>query len=340
MTSLPINNQLNPYFETFFLLYQTPFDEKAQQETLADLDELGLDGLSFYEKHYPVIEAYYSRFEEQRIPTACDFFFQEVETDYLITLAFLLFRYSFWNDELSTMSDAQLQQLIISFIYLYIHDEEPPENATTLQAIQQLGQLEFPDSVKWQITNLLQQPRPILAGLIEAVKTNLPAFEAAKAAVENDLAPLLEKYQQNMQNESFLRQMTRNLELAATITPTLAVPMSVLILENQCYYGLLCDHVQRSGGNSALSKEDLLVGLKAISDKTKLEILAYLKEKPSYNLELAEHLNLAPATISHHMNALLNSGFVKIEKKNKAYYVLNEESIEHFIHELRRELLK
>ncbi|MGM0216140.1 ArsR/SmtB family transcription factor [Enterococcus sp. AZ109] len=336
---MPINNRLNPYFETFFLLYQTPFDEKAKQETIAELDELGLDGVSFYERHYPIIEAYYTSFGEHRVPTNCDLFFQEAEQDYLITLAFLLFRHPFWNNELSTLSDEELQQLIIESVYLY-NDEEPVKDATILQAIQQLGQLEFSDSVKWQITHLLQQPRPILTDLIEAVQTNLSAFETAQAVIQTQLTPLLEKYLHDTENESFLRQMTTNLELAATVTPTLAVPMSVLILEDHCYYGLLGDYVQRSGSNASLTKEDLLVGLKSISDKTKLEILAYLKEKPSYNLELAEHLKLAPATISHHMNALLNSGFVKIEKKNKAYYVLNEASIEHFIHELRRELLK
>nr|WP_242704347.1 winged helix-turn-helix domain-containing protein [Enterococcus sp. 665A] len=148
----------------------------------------------------------------------------------------------------------------------------------------------------------MQQPRPILEQLIQAIVLNLPAFEAAEKRVQKGLQTLLKKYVQNMQSENFLRETTDKLILDTTVTPTLAVPMSILIFMDQCYYGLLCDNIGRSSNNTPLSKEDLLIGLKAISDKNKLEILSFLKEKSSYNLELAKQLNLTPATISHHMN--------------------------------------
>ncbi|MEO1772131.1 hypothetical protein JZO67_004113 [Enterococcus sp. 665A] len=74
MTSFPINQQLNPYFETLFLLHLTPFDEKAKQETLAELDHLGIDAASFYENHYSTITSYYSTFEENRVATASSYF--------------------------------------------------------------------------------------------------------------------------------------------------------------------------------------------------------------------------------------------------------------------------
>lgn len=339
MTSLHVNDQLNPYFETFFLLYMTPFDEKAKQEIITELDMIGIDGESFYDKYFPVIESYYASFEENRVPTTSDTFFQEVEQDHLLTLALFICRHSLWNNEISRLTDLELQQMIIELFY-ELNEEELPEKPTIFQALTQLEGIGFSDGVKWQLTRLLQQPRALLENLIEAVLLNLPAFELAKTAVQDELQLLIDKYSKDMQIETFLRQTTKSLIPDAPVTPTLAVPMSVMLFSDQCYYGLLSDHIQRGASNSPISKEDLLIGLKAISDKTKLEILASLKEKPSYNLELAEHLSLTPATISHHMNALLNAGFIKIEKKGKSYYVLNEEAIEHFIHELRRTLLK
>lgn len=64
--------------------------------------------------------------------------------------------------------------------------------------------------------------------------------------------------------------------------------------------------------------------LRALSEKTKFEILLALRERPFYGSELAEHLKLKPATVSHHMNELLKHGLVAAEpKQTRLYYSLN-----------------
>ena len=68
---------------------------------------------------------------------------------------------------------------------------------------------------------------------------------------------------------------------------------------------------------------------KILSDKSKLEILLSLREKPKYSLELAEAMSLSPSTTSHHMNLLVISGLVTIQKHGgKSYYHINEEGIQ------------
>ena len=80
--------------------------------------------------------------------------------------------------------------------------------------------------------------------------------------------------------------------------------------------------------------------MKALSDKSKLDILCALKTSNKYNLELAEEMGLSPSTTSHHMTALLTCGFVMVEKKDgKVYYVLQRQEIEKFIAGLKRFLL-
>ncbi|MNJ65876.1 Bacterial regulatory protein, arsR family [compost metagenome] len=65
-----------------------------------------------------------------------------------------------------------------------------------------------------------------------------------------------------------------------------------------------------------------------------------LKEKPKYNLEIAEQLGLTAATTSHHMNVLLACKLVSIDKKNgKVYYHVDQEQLRQFIHELELFLL-
>ena len=68
--------------------------------------------------------------------------------------------------------------------------------------------------------------------------------------------------------------------------------------------------------------------LKLLSDRSKLEILSYIKNKKAYGSELAKQLNLTNATVSHHMSGLVNAGLVIMEKEDtKIYYRANIEEI-------------
>lgn len=68
--------------------------------------------------------------------------------------------------------------------------------------------------------------------------------------------------------------------------------------------------------------------LRALSEKTKFEILLALREGPRYGSEVAELLGLRPATVSHHMGELLRHGLVTVEpRQNRVYYSLCREQI-------------
>lgn len=68
--------------------------------------------------------------------------------------------------------------------------------------------------------------------------------------------------------------------------------------------------------------------LKLLSDRSKFEILSYIRDKSAYGSELAKHLDLTTATISHHMGGLLGKGLVELEKENnRIFYRANTEEI-------------
>lgn len=81
--------------------------------------------------------------------------------------------------------------------------------------------------------------------------------------------------------------------------------------------------------------------LKMMSDKTRYKILVLLKEKKSLNgIEIAEHMNLATSTVSHHMSQLRNSGLVHEEPAgNTKYYSLNTHCIKNCIETLEKTFL-
>jgi biotin operon repressor len=75
---------------------------------------------------------------------------------------------------------------------------------------------------------------------------------------------------------------------------------------------------------SSLTVTDLAHLLKVIADESRLRILGTLSEQPMTGKDLAARLDLTPATISHHMRKLVESGIVTAEADaQRQWYRLN-----------------
>ncbi|QSX04747.1 winged helix-turn-helix transcriptional regulator [Sedimentibacter sp. zth1] len=88
------------------------------------------------------------------------------------------------------------------------------------------------------------------------------------------------------------------------------------------------------------SDEKIVTDLKALSDITRFKILRSLKRTPKYLQEISKELELTPATISHHINSLLNSEFVNVivdtNKSKRIYYEVNDKKILSLVEELKK----
>lgn len=86
-----------------------------------------------------------------------------------------------------------------------------------------------------------------------------------------------------------------------------------------------------------LDKNQVTSLLKLLSDKSKMDILIYIKDKKAYGQELASHFNLTTATISHHMSTLHAAGLVNLERDtNRIYYSLNKEKLNRFLDNVKQ----
>ena len=89
-----------------------------------------------------------------------------------------------------------------------------------------------------------------------------------------------------------------------------------------------------------MSPERLLELFKALGDKRRMEILFLLREHPYYGQELAEKLSLSPATISHHMNLMLQCGLIVMEQDGlKMRYSISPDTAKQFLSALEEALL-
>lgn len=86
--------------------------------------------------------------------------------------------------------------------------------------------------------------------------------------------------------------------------------------------------------------ESLCASLKLLSDPSKFEILRYVSHEKAYGAQIAKELKLTTATISYHVQSLLNTGFLRFEKENnRLYYFLNKDYLEAFLEAVKERLL-
>jgi DNA-binding transcriptional ArsR family regulator len=71
---------------------------------------------------------------------------------------------------------------------------------------------------------------------------------------------------------------------------------------------------------------------KALSDEKRLEIIRLTSKRPWYNKELADYFDLTTATLSYHLNLLLDIGILNFEPSDykRYYYTTNKETLKAF----------
>ncbi len=89
-----------------------------------------------------------------------------------------------------------------------------------------------------------------------------------------------------------------------------------------------------------ISTERAINAMKLLSDKSRFEIMRYIHSHNAYGNEIAEHLGLTTATVSHHMSTLLEANLISLEQKNgKIYYHINKDTLGQYINFYEEKLL-
>ena len=339
-----IYGDLDPVLETMGLLFVSYNFDEVKQEIKNALSDLGLDGEHFYAHNLKAFDKYVRLFLDNRVPNQEDMlFFGDKGSNYFLILLSLIIENRHWLTSLDDVTDQFINAHIIHICKDDFYNENNIENPEVEEnLIQLLEKSGLEDNEKWKLLRIMQQPKKYITQLVNSINSNMEAFQKSVSHIGKPLIKLLDQYNLSVKNhgDKLFYELKSKLSPASTIYPTLVFPVSQIIFETSCYYGLLSEVVTKNKKNRLYSKESLLLKLKALSDGSKLEIITSLKISPKYNLEIAQQLGLTAATMSHHMNVLLTCGFVGVEKKDgKVYYHLEKDSIKDMIEELEQILL-
>ena len=336
---MKIIEKLNPICEILGLLYMSNDYGNFEKMAIEQLSNEGINGEIFIKKHLKVIEKYVKAFDKYKVINDNDILFLgDNELEIFLLLASVLINNSNIVENINEMTNEKLKELIIDLYNDQAEGNESVESIGNLRGIIDfLKKADISENSKWKMIAVLDAPKDYYIKLIRVINDNMKAYEEAYKAVDNHINKLLADFVKyvNSGKCEILNNMIKISNQVNVILPTLAFGAMLININNTYFVGLLVELIFKEEIKAMGNNGELVLKLKALSDKSKLEIITLLKAGHKYNLEIAEALGLSAATVSYHMNSLLEYGMVTIEKKQgKVYYYLNEPGLKKFMNEL------
>lgn len=228
--------------------------------------------------------------------------------------------------------------------------EHPKALTDPMEILRTILKLNIPEEEKWKLQQIFLEPqkhRERILPLLQEAVTLLHGYD-------REIAPLTEEFflfwSRTLEHTDIYDYIRENLGSAlgkcqwgTVIRPQLMSPGTLgLQLKTQrgafvpspAYFwaGILYgeDFSIRSvlDGEEGNRQEIALYALKLLSDKSKFEILAYIRNRQAYGSELARQFGLTTATISHHMSTLVGEGLVEVTREdNKVFYRSRTEAL-------------
>ncbi|AUN16736.1 transcriptional regulator [Clostridium botulinum] len=341
---IEIRDKLDPICEIFGLIYISHDYEKFIDALKKELNNNGVNGELFLKKNFKIIDKYIKTFNKYKVINENELmFFDEDDESIFMLIAFVLINNKELIYSLDNITDDQFKSIILD-VYNEISEEERTiDSISTLNnTIEFLKELDLKENTKWKLMIILNEPKKYYKSLIKIIEDNKIAYNQACKAIEKPLSKLISNYIKYVNSDKceVLNNIIKNNDSNIIIIPTLTFGTSLFEFKNTYFMGLLYEIICKEYIYSMGNKGELVLKLKALSDKSKLEIISLLKAGPKYSLEIAEALKLTPATVSYHMGSLLECSMVVVEKKQgKVYYHLNKIGLKNFIDELNNTLL-
>lgn len=304
-----------------------------------------------------------------------DFYFKDVGTQRFCYAKQLLQVFSVNIEEtleeqykiaIETKEEVRIQNILNSFDLSNFFDSNTTQKNLgdkSMQLFEILDTLQLSVQEKWDIQSIHYRPQEHFKKLLPILEKTMVLLKEqcnAISKLEDEFNHYWTSYIEEKDFKEFLsEQCNVNLEndgLEIHLIPGIFFYNSVTInfpdtdeiehnkeigteLYNTIQVGILVNELFEPR-LKATAIQDPCKDLKLLSDRSKFDILTMISKQPAYGQELAQKTNLSKPTVSHHMKALLNAGFVKIVKEeNRIYYEMDRGNIEKLLDHIKHLLL-
>lgn len=235
-------------------------------------------------------------------------------------------------------------------IALRILGEAPEEAVTPMRAVELITGSELRGESKLLLIDLVLHPQKYVDMLEKALLPVAAEFRRCREFIEPLVAVFRRNYghiespeQENALLLPMLKPGSRAVaryDIYPLISYFYVIVFSFISADNSSVFGgigVLYDTLKKYYRTDIDINAKLASIMNTLGSKSRFDILARLSEGPQYGRELAANLGLTPATVSHHINALLAEGLIKLDTSGKRiYYSLNYDCTEAFVENLQR----
>lgn len=246
--------------------------------------------------------------------------------------------------------------------YSPVQDSDKPKTEEPFTVISYLMKMELKDEEKWKLQKIFferkEHQQNVLA-LLEKASTLLKGFSEELSGFSKTFT---EYWTRELGEKNFAAYVRENMKmnfeespLGYRVSPSFIRPNIVSFhaeLDDDGTYltpdywkiGFLFgddfDFLTHRTNDAEGFEHYVTRVLKLLGDDRKFEILSYIRDKEAYGSELAKHLNLTTATVSHHMNALMAAGLVEIKRiDTRIYYTANKEILKDILERSKKLLI-
>ncbi len=244
-----------------------------------------------------------------------------------------------------SMEHKDIDRVINRFLEGIIEDllSSPDEGRTTINNIEDLLSLldksSLEDRKKIQLISLYHNRYGIVEKLSELLMLCVPVCQKHYSIIKQDFERAVKLLNETEDLEELLNssnsikiKIPQRGEIYSNIFCYNHFSMIDTDNKVKFYIGIYFFDYLNSKAKDVFDDEQLVADLKALGDQTRLRMMLLLVNKRMYVQELAEALELTPATVSHHISILLKSGLISVtldgEKARKIYYEANAKKLE------------
>ncbi len=218
-----------------------------------------------------------------------------------------------------------------------------------MDVIRLLMDMDIAEKEKWRLQTIFLKQQPHREEIFSLLETVITVLHKYSEQLDKLVADFVVYWERELEGRNIAEYISERIGFALEenplgfgMRPSIFEPNTIALfakVEDDGLFstpylytvGVLFDddfRISLTGENVKEKQEYNLKVLKMLSDSSKFEILSYIKDKSAYGSQLANHLGLTTATISHHMSALLSVGLVTMEtKESRVYYTGNPKAI-------------
>lgn len=304
---------------------------------------------SFFDKVYKEINI-----DEQTLLKYFSILEQDLESHFLSTAGILFVGLPTNCKELNC-SEIQALYTILKYQFLL---EDEKEVYIASEDIKICNEDEFwkyietstlPDDKKWkalQLTKYWNKYQEEISIILEKAwkiyNKNLPMLNPLLEKYLPEIELAIENYDEKNWSEiySFNFEVNENINCYCSFAKFNSLSLVRVLKDNEQVYvisnGIFFQTVRKISLEQT-NTDNISKMLKVLGETRKFEILLSLLESPCNGKELAQRLELTPATISHHISPMIQNGIVILNRANSkyAYYQVNTIKIQENLDRLK-----